>query len=309
MTQLESRLQALNAAAVHNYLDPFVAIKWDEPDLAVAAHDERWLNVMFDPISRTEWFRDQPLDRKIEFAMARHCAFALFGIEFESSLQISLLLYIRRLPTTSSEVRFLYHEIREEAQHSQMFQEFVRRVAAGVPSVPIPFCLDGQYSRIFQDRVLGLLAEADTLPEELLFGVLAVEYPSDRLQRAYLALDPSKSVPLVRAVHELHVADEARHLRYARMMLADRLRQLQPRAMNRLRYIAPGLFRLALEALVRTPRHLVDAFGVPIDVLESPAYLDSLRTSMTFAGEPLVRYSRRVGLLTDRTAPLWARVT
>ena len=49
------------------------------------------------------------------------------GLVFENILQRGLLEFAMTLPNDSTEFRYAYHEVIEEAQHTLMFQEFVNR--------------------------------------------------------------------------------------------------------------------------------------------------------------------------------------
>jgi hypothetical protein len=57
------------------------------------------------------------------------------GADFESVLKRGLLEFTEGLPAGAPEMRYAYHEIIEEAQHSLMFHEFVRRSGLEVDHV------------------------------------------------------------------------------------------------------------------------------------------------------------------------------
>ncbi len=57
------------------------------------------------------------------------------GLIFESILKRGLLKCAMTLPNGAPELRYAYHEVIEEAQHSLMFQEFVNRSRYDAPGL------------------------------------------------------------------------------------------------------------------------------------------------------------------------------
>lgn len=81
-----------------------------------------------------------------------------------------------KLPNGSPEFRYCLHEMTEERNHIQMFQELVNRSGADVPGMRIGFKLAAWF--------LGLIGGA--LPVMLMIGLLAGEEPIDHFEKALL---------------------------------------------------------------------------------------------------------------------------
>src|SRR4029079_5334035 len=97
-------------------------------------------------------------------------------LQFESILKRGLLEYAVLLPDHSPEFRYAYHEVIEEAQHSPMFQEFVKRSGLDVPGLTWDLKFGSR-------RVLGI---ARRFPELFFVFVLGGEDPIDHVQRTAL---------------------------------------------------------------------------------------------------------------------------
>jgi hypothetical protein len=304
-SRIDDRLRALDEASSARLLDPFTAVPWDDPAAAITDRDRRWttFSEMIDPLCATEWYADQDEGTRVRYALARVAIGSMIAIELESSLQIGLATFIRSLPLDSLEVRYVCHEIAEEARHIQMFHELTLRIAAVCPQVPIPDTVAGW---ILPDTMLRY-HDRDR-PEVLLLTALAVEEPVQQIQRAFLRQPAPAQNPLLASVFRLHTTEEARHIAYARLMLRERIAGLARRDLNRLRYVAPGTLHAVCNAFVATPHLLVEPFAIPHAVLESPEYRGALRRSTGFAAAPCVSFARRSGILTERLEGLWRDV-
>ena len=129
-------LQTLSEGSVARSFDPYLDIDWDSPEFAIDPHDPRWvLSSVSDPLGATQWYQDQSLERRIAMGMWRQANVTKVGSAFESILIRGMLQYIMALPNQSPEFRYCLHEMTEECNHIQMFQELVNRMDIDVPGM------------------------------------------------------------------------------------------------------------------------------------------------------------------------------
>ena len=126
------------------------------------------------------------------------------GWHFENLLQQAFLHRSLHLKETTTEFRYLHHEVVEESQHTLMFNELYNRV--GLPAKGIPALL-----LHLAETIVPVLAQFAPVPFFIL--VLGGEDPIDFLQRKWIA--EGVQHPLVEKVVRTHVTEEARHVSFA----------------------------------------------------------------------------------------------
>ena len=185
--------------------DPFLSIDWDSPEFALDPNDPRWvLNPRIDPLGASPWYRALPLQRQIDIGRWRQANAIKVGLAFESILIRGMMQYLVKLPNGAPEFRYCLHEMTEECNHIQMFQQLVNRIGDDVPGMRKGFRRLSPYI-----GVLGGYA-----PAGLFIGILAGEEPIDHYQKALLRSDVDIP-PAVERVMQIHVAEEARHISFA----------------------------------------------------------------------------------------------
>lgn len=248
----------LSDASVHRNFDPYVHIDWDAPEMAIVPNDERWiLDPEVDPVGKHPWYRALPVDKQIEIGMWRQANVAKVGLQFESILIRGLLQYATKLPNGDIRFRYVTHESKEECNHTLMFQEMVNRVGLDVPGMPRPLRLI--------DPIVPLFSTI--FPTVFFFGVLAGEEPIDHLQKDFLRAGANVH-PVMAAVMELHVAEEARHISFAHHHLRQTVpsRSLPTRMV--LSLVMPVAMRVLCSAIARPPAVFRRQFDVPDDVFK-----------------------------------------
>ncbi|WP_280505463.1 AurF N-oxygenase family protein, partial [Nocardia farcinica] len=129
-------LATLSEGSVYRRFDPYLDIDWDAPEFAIDPRDPRWvLSPVHDPLGATRWYRELPLERQIEIGRWRTANAIKVGAAFESVLIRGVMQYIMKLPNGSPEFRYCLHEMTEECNHIQMFQELVNRIGDDVPGM------------------------------------------------------------------------------------------------------------------------------------------------------------------------------
>ena len=214
----EALVGRLNDQSVRKHFDAYVDVPWD--DHPIDDSDPRWELSPADALGATDWYQGLPQETRARLGLHSVVAKMQVGYFFENVLKRGLLEHANRLPAGSPELRYVYHEVIEEAQHSLMFQEFVGR--AGFHTVaPVPWD-----ARFGSQRVVGM---ARWFPELFFVFVLGGEDPVDHLQREALRQAKEREIhPLLERIMRIHVTEEARHLSFARHWLKQRVPTLGP---------------------------------------------------------------------------------
>ena len=177
------------------------------------------------------------------------------GAAFESMLIRGLMQFSVQLPNRSPEFRYCLHEMTEECNHIQMFQELVNRIGVDAPGMR-------PWLRMVSPIVGGALAFT---PVALMVAILAGEEPIDHYQKALLRED--RPVPAaVRRTMEIHIAEEARHISFAAEFLKMRLGRLSRAQRTSLSVSFPLTMRIAAGEIMTMSWSLASRLGIPRDV-------------------------------------------
>jgi hypothetical protein len=254
--QYRDLMQTLSDGSVNRRFDPYLDIPWDSPEFAIDQNDPRWvLSPEIDPLGATQWYRDQPLERQIEIGKWRQANSIKVGAAFESILIRGMMQYIMKLPNGSPEFRYCLHEMTEECNHIQMFQELVNRIGVDVPGM----------RPIFR-RLSPIIGVAGGYAHVILFiGILGGEEPIDHYQKA-LIREGADIPPAVLRTMQIHIAEEARHISFAHEFLRSHIERMNPLS----RAVCALAFPLAMRWLVgeiMTPsKSFAREFDIPADV-------------------------------------------
>lgn len=249
-------LERLNRLSQANRNDAFEDVPWD--DHALDPTDPRLVLPEDDPLADTDWYRSLGPEDRARVGLLRIVASLRTAWHFENILQQGLLhraLYMDHdQPHSAEEFRYIHHEVIEESNHTLMFHELIER--SGFRVRGMHFLL--RHLAAWLMRVLGRHS-----PVVFFAMVLGGEEPLDLLQRRTLA-QPDLH-PLVERIMRIHVAEEARHISYARAAIRDETSRLSPLRRRTVAFFTP----LALGIMVRLmaqPTHDLVAGGVPVDV-------------------------------------------
>jgi hypothetical protein len=210
-------------------------------------------------------------------------------------LQRGLLEFAFTLPDGAPELRYVYHEVIEEGQHSLMFQEFVRRTGFEVAGL-------GFWDRLGARRVL---ASARRFPALFFVFVLGGEDPIDHVQRT--TLRSGRTIhPLLRRIMQIHVTEEARHLSFARHYLRIHTPLLGPVRKALLALQAPLVLGQMAQLMMRPSSQIVRTHAIPRDVI-AEAYTRNARhrESAVEALRKLRDLCREIGIVTPWSVRLW----
>ncbi|GAA4739061.1 diiron oxygenase [Gordonia alkaliphila] len=251
-------VEDLSAASVHRNFDPYIHIAWDAPEMAIVPNDPRWiLDPEVDPVGKHPWYKALPEEKQIQIGMWRQANVAKVGLQFESILIRGLLQYASKLKNGDKRFRYVTHESKEECQHTLMFQEMVNRVGMDVPGMPRGMRL--------ADPIIPLFSTF--WPTVFFFGVLAGEEPIDHLQKDFLRAGANVH-PVMAAVMELHVAEEARHISFAHHHLRTTIPSRSAPTRFVLSMAMPVVMRVLCGAIARPPVQFRREFDVPDQVFK-----------------------------------------
>ncbi|MGH9283576.1 MAG: AurF N-oxygenase family protein [Acidimicrobiales bacterium] len=292
---LDAALARLNKLSVERHTHAY-DLDWDDPSFDVGPHGPPAELPVFDPLSSTEWYRSLPAGERRRLALYRYAACMKIGWHFENLLQQGLLRHAGRLPNGTPQFRYLHHEIVEESEHTLMFQEFVNRT--GLPVRGMPRGLRW----LAQHRVVPL---ASRFPALFFLFVLGGEDPVDHLQRRQLKEEGGRMHPLVERIMRIHVAEEARHLSFARHYLNERTPRMSRSRRAVLALMAPVVLGVMARLMLRPPGDLIREFDIGKDVLR--AAFDTPEAKATLA-ESVAKTRRlwvELGLVGPFSRQLW----
>jgi len=290
-------LARLSHQSVVKHFDAYADVPWDDPACAIDPADPRFELPSHDPLARTAWYQSQPQSVRARIGLHMMANFMRIGRAFEGILKRGILEFVNRLPEDAPEIRYAYHEVIEEAQHSLMFHEFVRR--SGL-EVPLPAVLR------FSDR--QVMRFARRFPELFFMLVLAGEDPIDWSQRRALQ-DKAEHHPLLERIIKIHITEEARHMSFARHYLRRTVPALGRVKRTLLRLRTPIVFWIAAGLMLKPSPHIARTYGIPRETLRQAYGPGS--SFQDFAVQALRKPRElcwELGVLDDRSAWLWQRL-
>ncbi|MBT2210949.1 diiron oxygenase [Actinomadura sp. NEAU-AAG7] len=251
-------IDRLNRASVDKHWEAYADIPWEDPEFAVDKNDPRWVLPPFDRLGETAWYQAQPPEVQAQIGLWRVATAMKIGLQFENLLKRGLLNYAYRLPNGRPEFRYVYHETTEECHHGMMFQEFVNRTGMPIRGMP---------------RSLSLIAQAapwiPLINTEMFFVfVLGGEDPIDYVQRKSLKGGHIKH-PLEETIMKIHIAEEARHISFARHYLRHRVPAMRPLRRRILGVATPVVLGVMARIMLAPPGPMVRHFGIPKDVVRA----------------------------------------
>jgi para-aminobenzoate N-oxygenase AurF len=263
------------------HFDAYVDVPWDEHPIDPT--DPRWELHALDGLGATAWYQAQPQDVRARMGLHGIASKMQIGYFFEGVLKRGLLEHATTLPAGSPELRYVYHEVIEEAQHSLMFQEFAGRAGHGtVPKLPRRAVKGSQ-------RVVRM---ARVFPELFFIFVLGGEDPIDHMH--------------LERIMRIHVTEEARHLSFARHWLKQHVPALGPVRRTILSIGAPLILGEMGGMMMKPSKALQQEYGIPREVMRE-AYDDNpeFQQGAAVAMRKVRVLCRDLGLINPLSKRLW----
>src|SRR3954469_23669593 len=282
---LSTRL--LGSAAKKSY-DPVVDIDWSAPVPAgLYGLTPEWSTLygtpMWDSLSD---------EQRITLTIHEYCSISGVGIWFECLLMQLVLRDIYGEDPAQPHVQWALTEIGDECRHSVMFARTAEKF--GAPSYQPPAGIL-RLGRAFAAKGDGPSAYAAILVAEEILDIFQRELMKDeRVQ------------PLTRATSQIHVVEEARHMRFAREEVARRTPELSAWQLRKHRTIVASVAAIVAENLVQPGVYA----SVGLDPQQARA---AARTNEQYAAKlreaasGLVGFLRGAGLIGGPSELLWRR--
>jgi hypothetical protein len=231
-------------------------------------------------------------DQRITLTIHEYCSISGVGIWFECLLMQLVLRDIAGDDPALPHVQWALTEIADECRHSVMFARTAQTF--GAPSYQPPPSIQ-RLGRAFAAKGDGPAAYAAILVAEEILDIFQRDLMKDeRVQ------------PLTRATSQIHVVEEARHMRFAREEIARRTPDLSSWQLRRHRAGVASVVAIVADNLVQPEVYA----SVGLDPKEAKAaaranthYTDKLRD----ASSGLVAFLRDVGLIGGASQLLWKR--
>ena len=289
-------LLRLHDLSVRNGHDPFADIEWDAPENHIDPTDPRHMIDENHALARSAWYAGLSFEQRARFGLDWLVQVLKYGIEFESVLNRGLLEFVQAQPNRAPETRYALHEVVEEARHSMRFQELIDR--SGCDPHPVSWI-----ERAIDDRVVHW---GRSFPELFFFGVLAGEIFIDEQNREQLRKPEQRTHPLVRRIMQIHVIEEARHVRFAASYLRERLTHLPFLRRERLAFLIPAIFADTRRMMLEPDRQLRKRYAIPDSAMRAAFGKGSAhRARVAEMLAPVSALCEEYGLHARRHAALW----
>jgi hypothetical protein len=283
--QLSTRL--LGSAAKKSY-DPLVDIDWAAPIPAgLYGLSPEWSTLYGTPL----W---DSLDdeQRITLTIHEYCSISGVGIWFECLLMQLLLRDIYGEDPAQPHVQWALTEIADECRHSVMFARTAEKF--GAPSYQPPAAIL-RLGKAFAAKGGGPSAYAAILVAEEILDIFQRDLMKDeRVQ------------PLTRATSQIHVVEEARHMRFAREEITRRTPGLSTWQLRKHRTVIASVAAIVADNLVQPEVYAsvgLDPRAAKAAARANTHYGDKLRDAST----GLVAFLRDLGLVGGPSELLWKR--
>lgn len=289
-------LQRLSRLSTGRGFDAYRDVPWDDDGFELDPTDPRLALPALDPLADTDWYRALDDEQRARVGLARITTSVTTARQFENLLQQGLLHRALYLPPGDPEFRYIHHEVIEEAQHTLMFEELVVRAGAGPRGMP-------WWLRRFTESLMPVLARHSAV---VFFAmVLGGEEPLDLIQRRTVA--ESDVHPLVERVMRIHIAEEARHISYARSAIEVEAPQLSRARRQSVAFFTPLALGIMARLMLR-PNHDLVAAGVPREVLREVDRSAAGRALLVDGVAKIRRLFVELDLVTPPARWMWRRL-
>lgn len=192
------------------YQDPLARVDWD-----ALSREDYWLPETAISLYGTAEYTALPEPRRRALSQLEYLHLLQAGLWLEGIFMERLARSLRRPDPDLARHAYRLHELREEAGHSLMFLELIRRSGVEPPA--------GGFRHPRLADLLGRHAPFASAP--FWVAVLIGEEIPDRVNR-YVRKHRDHIAPPIFEMVTLHIIDEARHIAHVRDLLGHRLPRL-----------------------------------------------------------------------------------
>ena len=272
VSEREETAQRLLRAAAKRSFDPASDIDWTTP-----INDDDWFYMPEHRVSLYGTRLWQSMTRRQRIALSRHevASMAQTGIWFELILM---------------HTDWVLTEIADECRHSSMFAR-------------LSTTLGGAHHHVSRrGHLLGRILKTIADPPEGFAAILIAEELLDTFQRETMVDEAVH--PLVRSVSQLHVVEEARHVKFAREELERQMHSVRGVHLQRVRMMTAWAAAITAHELVQPSCY--SAVGLdPREALRSARASRVRRESLTWAASKLTTLFEDVGLIAAPSRRIW----
>lgn len=231
-------------------------------------------------------------DQKITLTRHEVASIMSTGIWFETLLQSMVLRSHYSSPYGDPEFRFALVEIADECRHSLMFSKTCEKL--GAPAYRPP--------KIYHE--LGRLLRTTATPEVAFAAILAAEEVLDLMQRDWMRGEDV--LDEVRVASKIHVVEEARHMKYARIEVRKHLENMGPKRRHLSALTTAIVAAIIIDSLVC--KDVYAAVGLDPDEAKKVASANPHRREMMKLGaERLMGFFNDIGFLTPEARLIYRR--
>ncbi|OLT48198.1 hypothetical protein BJF85_13220 [Saccharomonospora sp. CUA-673] len=284
----ERTAERLLTSSANKFYDPDVDIDWGAP-LVEGKHfvlEER------SSLYGTDLWQRLTPEQRIELGKHEMASIATNGIWFEVILMQLLLKEVHDGDPTTNHAQYALTEIADECRHSTMFARMSN--AFGCP----------YYGPVEWRRRFAKLLPIIGYGPALYGSILIAEEILDRLQREQM--NSPDIQPLVRMVNRIHVLEEARHVTFAREEVVRRIEGMGKAELAYQRWMVAYTAWHICRSLIHP--YVYASVGIrPRDGYRAALANPHWRATLLFAGEKIMPFLDRVGLVGAPGMRLWRR--
>jgi para-aminobenzoate N-oxygenase AurF len=294
LAAVDQRTARLSAASLRTVIEPETDLPWDQ----LGAGPLGTQLVADELLSTAGLDVDLTADQKARLSREEIASMLATGVRFEAGLMAGFGTLMTRADVADPRVTYMLHELGEETRHSRAFARVVRELA---PQADNP--LNRGAPERFRRRVLRATMNQPAL---LTVFVLAGEEIPDLLQK--IAAEHPDTDPLIAAVNRYHRQEEARHLAFARMTLAEHWANASRRERRRVRHFAPRAIGVLFASLVHPG--VYRTIGLPGFRTWRAVQRSPLRVALRYEGtRPVLKVLLDAGVLRRGRIPRgWRRL-
>ena len=278
----------LLVSSAHRSFDPATDLDWAaelDPDLP-------YLPPHRVSLYGTDLWRGLSQPQRVELSRHEVASIMQVGLWFELILMQMLLRYAYDQDPREPHTQYALTEIGDETRHSVMFGRAAEKL--GTPRYGPPRWVHN----------LGRFYKATAGGPAMFAPVLVAEEILDRLQREAMADDGVQ--PLIRGINQIHVVEEARHVRYAREELARMMPRLSRAQLRRQRAVVALVCYLLADSLI-DPR-VYQAVGIEPSAGRAAARANPQhRESLRWMAAKIMPFLREVGIVGGPSEALYRK--
>ena len=228
------------------YHDPLARVDWDALTL-----DQPWLPEEALTLYGLPEFDDLSAEQRLALSHYEFINFIEGALWLENLFMERISRSMGRLDGDLARATYRLHELREEAGHSLMFLELMRRSKLPMPRT--------RFRRANLANLLGRHAPFGSAA--FWIAVLIGEEVPDRMNR--LIRKHRESIcPTIYDIITVHLIDEARHIAHARGTLESELARLSSWQLRLFKPVINAVFRQFVEAFYFPPARIYELAGL-----------------------------------------------